>query len=159
MPADSPRPKNITEQSPMNWLTAGSPLEETLRLLIENLKAINQIVTSQASDNKRAIDEIVEQLSKIPIQDIIKGLETLDAERQLWDDIISRISESKRVDIRAKDVDYVIAELIIEAYSSLIKKKKWAIVIEGVKWLFGILLGAGVIWAIKLMGQIITKMN
>ena len=123
----------VTDENQAAKAIIDSPTEETLKLLIGSLRLINQAVTTNADYNKQSMDEILLKLGKINIAELEETLKMSKERGTLLNNIIARLADSKIVDIRADDMGFVIFSLIEDWYESLVRKKKYEVLVTWAK--------------------------
>ena len=154
--------KNVSEKNGIKSII-DSPTEETLKLLIENLGLINQAVTTNSDYNKRSMEEILLKLSKVNISELEETLRLAKERAKLLNNITDRLADSKIVDIRADDMGFVIFSLLEDLYASLVRKKKYEVLVTWVKRIGWTLvtgtLGMLLVKAINLMQEVVTSLG
>ena len=143
--------KRIKERRQEDCLR-NSSIEDTLKFLIETLGLLNHVISHDTKDNKDSILQVLEELHKVPIEDIIRTLTELKGQNAIWEGITDRLANHSKVKISSKDMDFVIAELIAEAYKNIQHKNKYAVLYEWGKWILLVGLG-GTLWKLITVGS------
>ena len=132
-------------------------LETTLKLLVENLQSISSVLSIHMEQEENSMKNIELVVSKIPLKNIEEALDSVKRAHNVVEDIMSRVSEHTKVAINKRDLDFVLSELVVEAYSSISKKKRYSILKELGFWAFGVIGAIGLGLVIKLILDIIAK--
>jgi len=149
--------KNDYKNDPMKQVTDSS-LEEVITLFINNIKLLNDTVTRDKDTKSKAIEEIMNRLDAITDKDYDKIRNIERQNTKTIANIFQRIIESNKIDVTSRDIDYVVAELIIEAYNRHTKRKKYQILMEGGKWLLLAILTSGIGYIVLLIIELAKKL-